>query len=223
MAPTPFSENHRTGAALRALRALAAAGLVALALAAAGCYNNNTGETGVLGFARFKLPAFPETGSYATVVFTEMHYSPAYKVQEMPRILPPEGSVPVSGVEIVYTAEEYAALIQPDAYAESYDTDEAAELYRVNCMVCHGQALTGETVMKDYLVRGAVPADMMGDIAMNATEGELFAWISYGSRTAFTLAMVGEPNPTVMPAFRNLLTAEERWHLVSYILGRQGR
>ena len=223
MALTTLLKNHTKGAAPRALRALAAAGLVALALAAAGCYNNNTGETGVLGFARFKLPAFPETGSHATVVFSEMHYSPAFKVQEMPRVLPPEGSVPVSGMEIVYTAEEYAALVQPDAYADSYDTDETAEVYRVNCMVCHGQSLTGESVMKDYLVRGAAPADMMGDIAMNATEGELFAWISYGSRTAFTLAMIGEANPTVMPAFRNLLTEEERWHLVSYILGRQGR
>ena len=223
MALTPLLRNHTTGAAPRALRALAAAGLVALALAAAGCYNNNTGETGVLGFARFKLPAFPETGSHATVVFSEMHYSPAFKVQEMPRVLPPEGSVPVSGMEIVYTAEEYAALVQPEAYADSYDTDETAEVYRVNCMVCHGQSLTGESVMKVYLVRGAAPADMMGDIAMNATEGELFAWISYGSRTAFTLAMIGEPNPTVMPAFKHLLTEEERWHLVSYILGRQGR
>ena len=217
----PASEKYRLSAG--PVRALCVAALCLLALAAAGCYNNNTGETGVLGFARFKLPAFPETGSHATVVFSEMHYSPAYRVQEIPRLLPPDGSVPVGGAEIFRTAEEYAALTQPSAFVRSYDPDAAAEVYRVNCLVCHGEGLTGAGVMTDFLVRGAAPADMMGDIAMNASEGELFAWITYGSRTAFELAMVDQPNPTVMPAFRTLLTEEERWHLVSYILGRQGR
>ncbi len=221
----------RAAAAIGAGRALIALGLIAAALAGAGCYNNNTGETGVLGFMRFKLPAFPETGGHSVVVFSEMHYSPAYRVQEIPRILPPEGSIPIGGpdptlaapAEIALTAEEYAALTQPSEYAESYDPARAAEVYRVNCMVCHGAGLRGDGVMKEYLTRGAVPADMMGDIAMNATEGELFAWISYGSRTAFTLAMAGQPNPTAMPDFRSLLSEADRWHLVSYILGLQGR
>ena len=218
-------------AARRIPAALAALCLIAAALAGAGCYNNNTGETGVLGFVRFKLPAFPETGGHAAVVFSEMHYSPSHRVQEMPRLLPPEGSIPIGGpdptlavpAEIAYSAEEYVTLVQPAEYAASYDAGRAGELYRVNCMVCHGVDLAGEGVMKDYLTRGAAPASMMAEVAMNATEGELFAWISYGSRTAFTLAMAGQPNPTVMPDFRYLLSAEDRWHLVSYILGRQGR
>ena len=64
---------------------------------------------------------------------------------------------------------------------------------------------------------------MMDGDGSTATEGELFAWISFGSRTGFALAMVDQPNPTVMPVFRSLLTEEDRWHLVQYIFGKQGR
>jgi mono/diheme cytochrome c family protein len=209
--------------------------VVALALVAlAACYNNNTGETDVLGVANFKLPAFPETGSHAVIVFSEMHYSPAYKVQEGPRLLPPEGSVPIGGpdttirapVEILYTADEYPALTEPEAFAASYDATEGAELYRVNCMVCHGESMRGDGVMMDKLLasgKSAAPANMMDGDGSTATGGELFAWISFGSRTGFALAMVDQPNPTVMPVFRSLLTEEDRWHLVQYIFGEQGR
>ena len=78
-----------------------------LALVLTGCYNNNTGETEILGIVDIKLPAFPETGSHAVVVFSEMHYSPAYDDQEGPTIGPPTDSIPVTGREIKYTAEEY--------------------------------------------------------------------------------------------------------------------
>lgn len=207
------------------------AGLALVLVAAVGCYNNNTGETGVLGFANFKLPAFPETGSHAVIVFSEMHYSPSFKVQEGPRLLPPEDSVPIGGpdttirapVELDYTADEYTTLVEPDAFAASYDAADAAEVYRVNCVVCHGTDLTGSGVMKEKLISGAAPADMMAGGASTATEGELFAWISFGSRTGFILAMINQPNPTVMPNFKSLLTEEDRWHLVQYIFGKQGR
>ena len=43
-----------------------------------------------------------------------MHYQPSYRVQEGPRILPPEGSVPVTGREITYgSLEEYEELSVP--------------------------------------------------------------------------------------------------------------
>ncbi len=205
-------------------------GLALALLVAVGCYNNNTGDFGV-GFADIKLPAFPETGSHAVMVFSEMHYAPSHKVQEIPRLLPPEGSVAVGGpdttvrapVEIMYTSDEYAALTQPDAFAASYDAAEAGELYRVNCTVCHGDSLRGDGEMTTRLTSGAAPADMIDGPSSVATAGELFAWITFGSRTGFSLAMVDQLNPTVMPVFRSLMTEEDRWHLVQYVLGRQGR
>ena len=112
-----------------------------LLLLVTGCYNNNTGETNILGIADLKFPAFPETGSHAVVIFSEMHYSPAYDDQEGPTIGPPSDSVPVTGREIEYTAEEYTALRMSGKSTNSYDEGKAADIYRVNCSVCHGESL----------------------------------------------------------------------------------
>ena len=56
-----------------------------------GCYDSKTGKVEFGGAINFELPAFPETGSHAVLVFSEMHYSDSYRVQEVPRLLPPEG------------------------------------------------------------------------------------------------------------------------------------
>ena len=81
---------------------------------ALGCYNIKTGETSIGGAINFKLPAFPETGPHAVVIFSEMAYSPSFRVQEGPRLLPPVGSVPVTGKEVLFTTvEEYKQLSVP--------------------------------------------------------------------------------------------------------------
>ena len=194
-----------------------------LVLLVTGCYNNNTGETNILGIADLKFPAFPETGSHAVVIFSEMHYSPAYDDQEGPTNGPPSDSVPVTGREIEYTAEEYTALRMSGKSTNSYDEGKAADIYRVNCSVCHGESLKGDGSVAKYLTRGAAPANLIAGSSADATEGEIFAWISYGSRTGFALEMAGQPNPTAMPTFNKLLTEEERWHLVKYIMAKQNR
>ena len=194
-----------------------------LVLLVTGCYNNNTGETNILGIADLKFPAFPETGSHAVVIFSEMHYSPAYDDQEGPTIGPPSDSVPVTGREIEYTAEEYTALRMSGKSTNSYDEGKAADIYRVNCSVCHGESLKGDGSVAKYLTRGAAPANLIAGSSADATEGEIFAWISYGSRTGFALEMAGQPTPTAMPTFNKLLTEEERWHLVKYIMAKQNR
>jgi len=78
---------------------------------ALGCYDSNTGDANIGGAINFKLPAFPETGSNRVQVFTEMHYQPSYRTQESPRLLPPDGSVPITGAEVVYASiDEYKNL-----------------------------------------------------------------------------------------------------------------
>ncbi|MDA1188272.1 MAG: cytochrome c [Chloroflexi bacterium] len=192
--------------------------LAALALLlTAACYNNNTGETNIQSVARFTLPAFPETGSHAVLTFTEMHYSPSYRVQESPRLLPPLDSVPVTGKRIIYTSSEYPSFTVPAEVRASYDAAEAADLFRVNCMVCHGQSMTGDGTMRDFLTRGAAPADLMRGPASTATEGSVFAWISFGGQPGFAMAMIDRESPTVMPQFYQLMTDEEIWTLVMYL------
>jgi hypothetical protein len=49
------------------------------------------------------------------------------------------------------------------------------------------------------------PADFRVHMAAGHTDGELFYWVSEGLRG------------TAMPAFRDLLSEEERWHVINFI------
>lgn len=78
-------------------------------------------------------------------------------------------------------------------------------LYAEHCVMCHGATGRGDGVLAVTL--NPRPADLAIHTVPGAhTDGELFSWISDGfSSTA------------AMPAFRTVLSDEERWHLVNYI------
>ncbi len=195
---------------------------LALAIAAmvvtVGCYNNNTGRTEVGPSVNFKLPAFPETGGNAIQVFTEMHYQPSYRVQEGPRILPPEGSVPVTGREIRYTSlEEYAELSVPPDMKAAYSHDTASKLYQTNCQVCHGPSQQGDGPIVGFITRGPLPANLTLELTQDSTDGELFAFVTGGGRQGLAAILRGRASASPMPEFGKLLTEEERWTLVQYL------
>jgi hypothetical protein len=204
--------------------------LVLIAVLIGGCYNKNTGAANV-GSLNFTLPAFPETGSYAVEVFTEMHYQPSYGVQEVPRLLPPAGSVPVTGKELAYsTVAEYQALSVPDQVAQAYNAAKAQDLYRINCAVCHGESLQGDgritqmTRADGTLVmnRGPFPANLMLDATKASSDGDLYAFISQGGREGLVTRLRGRASGSSMPEFRLLLTEEDRWTLVQFLRLRIG-
>ena len=128
-------------------------------LAAVGCYNNNTGETNIGDDIRFKLPAFPESGSNKVQVFTEMHYQPSYRAQEGPRLDSPIDAVPITGKEALLTSlDEYKALPNPGG-----DPELGRALFAINCIVCHGQQLDGAGPV---MVQGPnmAPADLKAEV-----------------------------------------------------------
>lgn len=209
-------------AALQPLKRFAVALTALSLLAAVSCWNNNTGEAHIGGLVEFKLPAFPETGAHAVEVFTEMHYQPSYRVQEMPRLQPPLESVPVTGKSIAYTKDEYAALTAPDSVRAAYSETKAAELYRVNCAVCHGESMTGDGRIVSFLKTGAKPPNLIDGAVKTGSEGDVFGWVSFGGQAGFALAMAGRETSAVMPQFYQLLTEQERWHLVLYLKQRSG-
>ena len=192
--------------------------IAAMALIALGCSNPRTGAVEIYGIAEFNTVAFPETGSNPIEVFNEMHYQPSYRSQEGPRLLPPPDSVPVSGRELRYaTLEEYRGLTVPDGVAESYDRAAAAELFRVNCVVCHGVTLKGDGPIRPFMTRGPFPADLTGDITQGSTDGELFAFITRGGRQGLAATESGRESQSPMPEFLLLLTEQERWALAMYL------
>ena len=183
------NERDRRRPLARVFASLAAALLL---IAALGCYNNNTGETNIGESIRFKLPAFPETGPHAVQVFTEMHYQPSYRSQEGPRLDVPASAVPITGKEVIYTSvEEYAALQNPGG-----DSQNGAALYNINCIFCHGSTMDGQGVIMQRENITMVPADLMGEITLERTDGELFGLISYGGNTGFTTRVSALANPS---------------------------
>lgn len=215
----PLHTRH-SSAAKAPWRVLAAVFLgVMVALVALACGNIRTGEAEVPGIARFKMPAFPETGSNVVQVFTEMHYQPSYRSQEGPRLLPPPDSVPVTGRELRYeTLGEYIVLSTPPDVAGSYDPVQVARLFQVNCTVCHGESLRGDGPIRPKMTRGPFPADLTLSLTQNAPEGEIFAYISLGGRQGAVLLFAGLESASPMPEFRLLLSEEERWWLTRFVL-----
>ena len=192
-----------------------------MSLLAMGCYNAKTGDTEIHGIAKFKLPVVAETGSHKVIVFSEMHYQPKFNSQEIPRLLPPSDSVPITGREIEYASlEEYTPLTVPERVDQTYDPAGAAELYRVNCLVCHGKEMAGDGPVVPFMTRGAKPANLNADITQQSAEGELFAYITEGGRQGYALTSLGRESTSPMPRFKLLLTEDERWALVKFLRGQ---
>ncbi|HEX2186307.1 MAG TPA: cytochrome c, partial [Chloroflexota bacterium] len=77
------------------------------------------------------------------------------------------------------------------------------QLYTQACLACHGAEGRGDGPAGRAL--RPPPADFRIHLAAGHTDAQLFDWISNG--------VAG----TAMPAFREQLTEEERWHLINYI------
>jgi copper transport protein len=82
---------------------------------------------------------------------------------------------------------------------------EGAELYAVNCMVCHGAEGKGVDESVDAAHSHGDAADLTRSRVEDQTDGDLFYWTSQGV-----------PG-TEMPAFDEALTDEEIWKLVTYV------
>jgi mono/diheme cytochrome c family protein len=207
------SMNRRSSRTTLKLWASALVGLLLLA-ASVGCYDSATGDANIGDPINFKLPAFPETGSNAVQLFTEMHYQPSYRSQEEPRRLPPEGSVPITGAEVVYTSlDDYNA--NPP---KGGDSTLGQSLYNINCLVCHGAALDGNgPIMMGFNYNSALPADLRADGTRRSSDNDLYAYVSGGGRMGLALRFSGRATQSPMPEFRRLLTEQERWDIVSYL------
>ena len=195
---------------------------------ASSCYKPSTGEVKLGGAINFELPAFPRTGSHHIQVFSEMHYSASYRSQEVPRLLPPEGSVPITGAEIrVLDIEKMKNLTIPKEVIANYQKTHAVKLYETNCQVCHGMSLDGKGPITTLasargdgskaLNKGSMPVDLTSDRVTSLSDGEIFGYITWGGRPGLAAAARGKISSAIMPQFGRLLTEEDRWELVWYL------
>jgi mono/diheme cytochrome c family protein len=89
--------------------------------------------------------------------------------------------------------------VPPDARSLAVGKD----VYTTNCETCHGETGRGDGPTGLRLVPR--PADLRIHTAPGVhTDGELFYWVSYGF-----------PN-SAMPAWKDLLTEDQRWSAINY-------
>ncbi len=161
---------------------LAAVALVAIA--ATGC------GRGTWPFAQ---------GSYPLDIFYEMHYQPAYKAHEPPRLSPPASAVPWYGAS---------------APALTSFAGSGEHIFATNCAMCHGETGRGD---------GPVLARIAVDYGYQTTDAALLnpdltseAARSVG-RDGLKGAITGGVN--LMPSFAKLLTDEQIELVLDYVEG----
>ena len=143
-------------------------------------------------------------GPYTIDWFPEMHYQSSFRAQEPPRLSPPAGSVPRTGAEVAFDLAEAAELTNPVVY-NAANMERASKLYQVNCAACHGATGHGDGLVGEkFRLAGAVPPiDFSQARTKDRSEGELWWIVTNG---------LGN-----MPAWKALLTAEERWLLIHFV------
>ncbi len=160
-----------------------------------------------------------KSGTYAPIDWAaEMHYNQAYRAQEPPRLASPLGAVPFKFAsdtreltrEPAIGPADYSGLISP--VTRSAATSAAgAEVFRVNCSMCHGTGGQGDGRVSEFLVAyGYISApNLTTDGTAAKSDGDIYGIMTNGIN--------------VMPTFKNLLSPSDRWLLVDYIRQLQGR
>jgi len=158
-------------------------------------------------------------------IFREMHYSQSVRFQEPPYIMPADG------IPFASAGSGVLEVNLDTRIARSSDTEnEGAQLYRVNCVACHGLEGKGDGPMREVLLKykSIPPANFVATSAAS-TDQEIYNFVSLGGRTAALMAENDMPSlpetsrPGNMPVFSKLLTEEDRWKVVHYIRVLQGQ
>jgi mono/diheme cytochrome c family protein len=153
------------------------------------------------------------TGTYPVDVFTEMHYQQSYRSQEPPRVMPAEGAVPFTDEsEALRPAEppsQVEALTMANPVEASADNlVRGQQVFTRNCAVCHGISGTSDSFISVTFTSMSIkpPANFAeaGSITADGSSDGLAFWIISD----------GLGN---MPAFRHLLSYEDRWGVIHYL------
>jgi mono/diheme cytochrome c family protein len=126
-----------------------------------------------------------------------MEIQPSYRPMENP-LPPPERSIPVEGPIAI------PGMGAPENPVKADDASIArgAELYSINCKMCHGQTAEGNGPIAAFLANK--PANLTSPIVQSKSDGSIFLTITDG--------VAGK-----MPALNENFTVPERWDLVNFI------
>jgi mono/diheme cytochrome c family protein len=171
------------------------------------------GRSLLIAFASIAILAVAcvqESGTYPIETFTEMHYAQSYRSQEIPRLGGVESAVAYDGQG---NAQDMLNVL-PTKQTHPYDAGAGAELYRVNCAVCHGVTGGGDGPAAAHITSpNSAYADDNG-VAYAPPPNLVEARNRFNEDAMFGLVTNGI---LVMPKFGPLLSEAERWDIVRYI------
>jgi len=127
-----------------------------------------------------------------------MEIQPSFKPMEHP-LPPPERSIPIEG------AISIPNLGAPENPVPADETSVArgAELFNINCKMCHGPGGQGDGPIAPFLT-DFKPANLTQSVVQDKSDGALFLTITNG--------VTGR-----MPALNENFTVRERWDIVNYV------
>lgn len=127
-----------------------------------------------------------------------MEIQPSYRQMENP-LPPPEHAIPIEGPIAI---PGLGAPENPTPADEASFT-RGAELYTINCQMCHGPDGKGKGPIAPFLINFK-PANLTSDVVQSKSDGSIFLTISNG--------LEGR-----MPALNENLTVPERWDVVNFV------
>ncbi|MEP7137725.1 MAG: cytochrome c [Chloroflexota bacterium] len=127
-----------------------------------------------------------------------MEIQPSFRPMENPLPVPAR-SIPIEGAAYI---PNMGVPTNPTTVDEGSIT-RGAELYTINCQMCHGVLGNGKGPISGFLVNFK-PADLTSPLIKAFSDGQIFMTITQGV-------------PERMPALNENLTVSERWDVVNYV------
>jgi mono/diheme cytochrome c family protein len=127
---------------------------------------------------------------------TDMQNQISINYQESPRILPPDGAVPVQGLAII--PDEFPVNPIP---ADPVSLQRGKILYDIHCQLCHGEMGHGDGPLAKYFDR--TPQNLTSSQITTEFDGAVYLTILNG---------FGQ-----MPALYENLSPHETWDVVNYL------
>ena len=161
------------------------------------------------------------TGTYPLDIFPEMHYQQSYKIQEPPSLSSPPDSVHITGGEVDFAFPDAGDVTSPFPSSQA-TIQRGADLFSVNCSVCHGAGGEGDGPMQAKLEESGYSgtvANLTTGATPNRPDGEVFFIITHG--WVVTLMGMGMSEDAasqfLMPPFKQLISEDDRWMIVHYL------
>ena len=124
----------------------------------------------------------------------------------------PARSIPVEGAAYI---PANGVPSNPVA-ADETSISRGAQLYRINCLMCHGETGQGTGTVAAFLIKKK-PADLTGDQVQGMADGDIFLTITNGIFNPDNSLFPDVEFSGQCPPLNENLSVRERWDVVNYV------